>query len=340
MGVLIYVDGKRLPLAGADLTAYLENLSAEQIDKIDIITNPGAKYEAEGNAGIIDIRLKKDKSLGTNGSISSTVSQGRRFRGNVNMSGNYRNKVLNSFGTLGYSNWNGWQQIDFVNNQNGFVMNEATTIEDARRNYNFRWGTDFFLGKNHTLGFLVSGLTQSGETNTSNRNEIAAFGATAIDSILLARNDSEIDRDNSTYNLNYRFDNGTTTFNIDADYGRYRNEAVNSQPNDYYDPTESFLTSQSLNTTDTPVEIDITTFKVDYETEAMGGKLGFGSKLSKVVTDNTFLFYDVVDNVSTRNDTKSNLFNYDEMVYAGYVNYNRSLGEKMEYELRCETRAD
>ena len=327
-GVLIYVDGKRLPLAGADLTAYLENLSAEQIDKIDIITNPGAKYEAEGNAGIIDIRLKKDKSLGTNGSISSTVSQGRRFRGNLNMSGNYRNKKLNSFGTLGFSNWNGWQQIDFINNQNGFVMNEATTIEDARRNYNFRWGTDFFIGKNHTVGFLVSGLTQSGETNTSNRNEIASFGATSIDSILLARNDSEIDRDNSTFNLNYRFDNGTTTFNVDADYGRYRNEAINSQPNDYYDPTESFITSQSLNTTDTPVEIDISTFKVDYETDAFNGKLGFGGKLSKVVTDNTFLFYDVVNNVSTRNDTKSNLFNYDEMVYAGYVNYNRSLGSK------------
>ena len=330
-GVLMYVDGKRLPLSGADLTAYLENLSAEQIDKIDIITNPGAKYEAEGNAGIIDIRLKKDKSLGANGAISSTASHGRKFRGNLNLSGNYRNKVMNSFGVLGYSNWNGWQQIDFINNQNGFVMNEATTIVNLRRNYNFRWGTDFFLGKNHTLGFLLSGQTQSGETNTTNRNEIASFGATSIDSILLARNDSEVDRDNSTYNLNYRFDNGKTTFNIDADYGRYRNEATNSQPNDYYDPTESFITSQSLNTTDTPVEIDIYTFKVDYETEAFGGKLGFGSKLSKVQTDNTFLFYDVVDNQSTRNDRKSNQFNYDEMVYAGYINYNRSLGEKLSF---------
>ncbi|HMU02095.1 MAG TPA: carboxypeptidase-like regulatory domain-containing protein, partial [Saprospiraceae bacterium] len=63
-GVLVYVDGKRIPLTGDDLTNYLENLSSEQIDKIDIITNPGSKYEAQGNAGIIDIRLKKDKNLG------------------------------------------------------------------------------------------------------------------------------------------------------------------------------------------------------------------------------------------------------------------------------------
>ena len=68
-GVMIYVDGKRLPLAGDDLANYLQNLPAEQIDRIDIITNPGARYEAEGNAGIIDIRLKKDKRFGSNGSL-------------------------------------------------------------------------------------------------------------------------------------------------------------------------------------------------------------------------------------------------------------------------------
>ena len=67
------------------------------IDKIDIITTPGAKYEAEGNAGIIDIRLKKDKSLGANGSLSTTYTQGKLSRYNLNASGNYRNKKVNIF---------------------------------------------------------------------------------------------------------------------------------------------------------------------------------------------------------------------------------------------------
>ncbi len=69
-------DGKRLPLTGEDLRVYLQNLPAEQIDRIEIITNPGAKYEAEGNAGIIDIRLKRDKNIGANGSVNATYSQG------------------------------------------------------------------------------------------------------------------------------------------------------------------------------------------------------------------------------------------------------------------------
>jgi len=60
-GVKVFINGKNLPLSGDDLTNYLENLTSEQIDRIDIISNPGAKYEAEGNAGIIDIRLKKKK---------------------------------------------------------------------------------------------------------------------------------------------------------------------------------------------------------------------------------------------------------------------------------------
>ena len=74
-GVLFYIDGKRLPLAGDDLTNYLENIPAEQIDRIDIITNPGAKYEAEGNAGIINIKFRRDKNLGTSGNANISTAE-------------------------------------------------------------------------------------------------------------------------------------------------------------------------------------------------------------------------------------------------------------------------
>ena len=91
-GVLIYVDGKRVPLAGDELSNYLQNISAEQIDRIEIFTSPGAKYEAQGNAGIIDIRLKKDKNVGFNATISSSYSQGKYGIGNGNAIFNYRQK--------------------------------------------------------------------------------------------------------------------------------------------------------------------------------------------------------------------------------------------------------
>jgi len=69
-GVKIYIEGKPTPLSGADLAAYLKNIQSSEIESIEIITNPSAKYDAAGNAGIINIRLKKNKSFGTNGAIN------------------------------------------------------------------------------------------------------------------------------------------------------------------------------------------------------------------------------------------------------------------------------
>ncbi|MGB3801552.1 MAG: TonB-dependent receptor, partial [Lewinella sp.] len=121
-GVLLYVDGRRMPLSGDDLSNYLRNLNAEEIDRIDIITNPGARYEAEGNAGIIDIRLKKPEDEGANGSIATNASQGRYFQGDVNATGNYRNSWMNVFGNAGYSNGSWFNTTGLANYQNGLLL--------------------------------------------------------------------------------------------------------------------------------------------------------------------------------------------------------------------------
>lgn len=327
-GVLIYVDGKRLPLSGDDLSSYLESLPAEQIDRIDIITNPGAKYEAQGNAGIIDIRLKKDKNLGSNGSISANIGKGQRTRGNINSSGNYRNKRLNSFGSLGYQNNRSWNEMSFDNYQNSFVLKETDLQLADRVNYNYRWGTDFFISENATIGFLIGGNNTEGVNNSTNRVKISALSTqNTVDSILVANNVIESNNKQRTYNINYAYRKAETTLNMDVDYGSYTNLQDFIQPNEYYNADESELLSQTNTAFDTPVQIDIYTAKIDYETPLGGGKLGVGSKLSKVATDNTFLYFNVVDDVRLRNDQRSNLFKYDENVYAAYTNYQRSLSK-------------
>ena len=287
-GVLIYIDGKRLPLSGDDLTAYLNNLPAEQIDRMDIITNPGAKYEAEGNAGIIDIRMKRNKSYGTNGSISGSLSQGQLMTGNISAVGNYRNKIVNTFGTLGYNGGESFSRMHFLNHQNNLRTDENQYLENDDNGINYRWGTDFFLGKNHTIGFLITGLKNETKRISKNSSEISPLSnPTAIDSVLLADNSSLQNRDGSTYNINYVFNNKKSSLNFDIDYGRYRNESDYIQPNRYYDATRTILLTEVLTAYDTPVNIDIYTAKIDYETELAGGKLGLGSKISKVDTDNT-----------------------------------------------------
>ena len=329
-GVLVYVDGKRLPLGGQDLSNYLKNIPAEQIDRIDIITSPGARYEAEGNAGIIDIRLKKDKNLGANGSLNGTYSQGRFARYNGTASGNYRNKFMNVFGGLGGAQGRVYNNMVFLSYQNGLEMDEINQSRNEWSNYNYRLGTDFFIGKKHTAGFLVEGREMNGEQNGFNRIELSQQAIVGdIDSILVATTHSDDNRMHNTYNLNYRFDNAKgRTINVDLDYGSFRNTSERYQPNLYYDANEEVVLTEVINSFDTPSDIDIYTFKVDYQENVLGGRLGLGSKLSRVNSDNTFLFFDEVNEVPVQNNARSNRFEYEENVYAGYIDYSRKIGEK------------
>ena len=231
-GVLLYVDGKRLPLSGDDLTNYLRSLTAEQIDRIDIITNPGARYEAEGNAGIIDVRLKKAENEGTNGTANYTVSQGRYNRMNGGVSGNYRNKNLNAFGNIGAVRGNNYSALDFVIQQNDVQLAERMYNQNSWDNVNWRGGVDFFLSDKHTLGFLVGGQIQDGIQDGTDDFEISNRSTPDIvDSLLLAGSTAIEDRNQATFNLNYRFaPTSDRSLNIDLDYGRFRNESIRTQP--------------------------------------------------------------------------------------------------------------
>ena len=328
-GVLIYLDGKRLPLAGVDLASYLQGIPAEQIDKIDIITNPGARYEAEGNAGIIDIRLKKDKSHGANGTVSGSFGMGELPKANSNLSGNYRNSKLNAFSTLGIMNNESFNTLNFKNLQNELIIDEKNRSENTTRNVNYRLGTDFYVADGHILGFLVTGKNGDNASTGENRSEISASNtATQIDSVLRANNQTNRTESQYTANTNYRYQKKNNSLNIDLDFGRFNNDGKTEQPNEYF--TQDGITLSNVITSyTTPRVIDIYTAKMDYETKALGGKIGIGTKYGVVSSDNTFLFNNVIDGEEIQNNLRSNQFDYNESVIAGYVSYNRSLTDKV-----------
>ncbi len=339
-GVQIYVDGKRLPIGGSELSAYLSTLTAEQIDRIDIITNPGAKYEAEGNAGIIDIRLKKDKSLGTNGTVSGTFSQGEYATYNGSFMANYRNKKMNIFGTIGAADGTSYTNLNFETEQNDLFLSETNRIVNENPNLNYRLGTDFFISPKSTIGFLASGNTSNG----SNRNENVIIisqmeSLTPIDSVLIANSNASTDNTNQTYNVNYRYDSRKgRTLNIDLDYGNFLATSDRKQPNEYYtDVDKSIFLSKNQQDYETKSDIDIYTAKLDYEEELFGGKFGIGGKFSRVVSDNDFFVFDVTGEERIQNNNTSNLFTYDESVYAGYLSFVRPINKQWNMSLGLRT---
>ncbi|WP_420461120.1 TonB-dependent receptor domain-containing protein [Neolewinella sp.] len=335
-GVLLYVDGRRLPLQGQDLSNYLRNLTAEQIDRIDIITNPGAKYEAEGNAGIIDIRLKKPEDEGANGSLSTNASQGRYFRGGVDASGNYRNRWVNVYGNVGYNSIENFNEMLFDNYQNGLLLDEDNLGRYSGRTANYRLGADFRIGDQHTVGVLVGGRYNDATNLENNETDIFAVTGSTLrfDSTLVAQNVSDSDRGQNTINLNYRYAIADDrSLNVDLDYGRFRNDQLMDQPNRYFD-AEGRPLSSLLNYFETPTDIDIYTAKADYEQPLAGGVLSAGTRFSRVRTFNTFLFYAYQDgglDDRTLDVQRSNQFDYSEDVYAGYLNYAGQLSERWKF---------
>ncbi|MEO7043754.1 MAG: TonB-dependent receptor, partial [Ferruginibacter sp.] len=150
-GVQVYIDGKPSPLTGTDLSNYLKTMQSSQIESIEIITNPSAKYEAAGNAGIINIRLKKNKTFGTNGSINAGYNIGTYGKYNGGFSLNNRNARTNIFGNYNYSQSLNTSSFNSVRYQGDTLFSQTNEIRSKNTgSHNFKTGVDYFINKNST----------------------------------------------------------------------------------------------------------------------------------------------------------------------------------------------
>ncbi|MBL7751197.1 MAG: TonB-dependent receptor [Chitinophagaceae bacterium] len=337
-GVQVYIDGKPSPLSGADLTAYLKSMQSSQIETIEIITNPSAKYDAAGNAGIINIRLKKNKSFGTNGSMNAGYNIGTfpKYNGGVNL--NHRDKGINIFGSYNY-NWNkNTNQFLLYREQLDTLFDQRNTMFGRNRSHGFKAGADLFLNKKSTIGVLINGNISQNEMKTDSKTPISYIPTGVVDRILTANNESENKRNNVNFNLNYRYvDTAGRELNMDADYGLFRIKSDQVQPNVYYDPSMNNQLSEAIYNFISPTDIDIYTFKADYEQPYKGGKLGVGLKTSVVSTSNNFARFNVIGNSKDLDVDRSNHFDYTENINALYVNYNKSFkGFAIQAGLRME----
>lgn len=333
-GVQIYIDGKPSPLSSSDLAAYLQTLQSSEIEAIEIITNPSSRYDAQGNAGIINIKIKKDKNLGANGNFDAGYSIGKLPQYNAKLSGNYRNKKVNLFGSYGYGEGRNRNLFNMYREQSGLSFDQRNVNLSNWNNHNFRAGADFFINKKSTIGLIANGNVSDFTSNSNSRTPIAVIGSGTVDSLLLASNRQNGMRSNYNFNLNYAYDGGNgVTWNIDADYGLFENDGDEYQPNRYTDPTGTETYEERIYANETPTSINIYTFKIDHERNLFGGKLGTGIKLSQVNTDNTFDFYNVLNGEYVLDQNRSNQFEYLENVNAAYLNYSGKFSEKVNFQL-------
>ncbi len=330
-GVMIMMDGKPSYLSGTELSNYLRNLPASAIEQIEIMTNPSAKYDASGNSGVINIKSKKNKQQGFNGSLSTNFGQGIRSKFGNSANLNYRTGKLNVFANASQGQWNNIQNLDIFRSykNNASKETEKTLAQESEslntsNSYNLKVGADYYLTKKTTLGIVGSGFY-----NPDGRlNKITGYWKSpsgVVDSIIYATGSSKSSWLNGAVNVNMRhqFDSSGREITADFDaikYGSEQNELfMNSSLNqNWIKQGEDNLRSSM------PVQIQIYSGKIDYAQTLKGGaKLETGVKGSSVKTDNAADFYNIAGTSESIDYSRTNHFVYEEKIGAAYLNFNK-----------------
>jgi len=337
-GVQVYIDGRPSPLTGTDLATYLKSVQSAQIESIEIITNPSAKYEAAGNAGIINIRFKKNKAFGTNGSVNAGWNIGIYAKYNAGINLNHRNAKANIYGNYNYSNNKNEASMDIYRVLADTLFDQKGRNLFSVTSHNFKAGIDYTLSKRSSIGAIINGSVSDPTLATGSSTDIIARNTNAVNRILRATNNSDLKRDNYNGNINYNYNgkNGESLV-LNADHGYYNLNTNQYQPNEYYNAAGTAKISEVAYRMISPTKINISSFKADYEQNFAKGKLGIGGKTAFVTTDNDFRRYTVTSAGDVYDKDRSNRFKYTENINALYVNYNRAWkGFVLQAGLRAE----
>jgi len=176
-GVNVLLDGRPTQMSSKELANYLRSLPGNTIEKIELISNPSSWFDAQGNAGIINIRLKKNKIKGTNGNVTGGYTQSTHYRSNGSFNLNHRQGKVNAFANASVDNNLQHTTGDINRNVlvNGINKNFLNSTIDKDRNarFNVRTGIDFYASKKSTFGFLLNANSSWNPLKTS-RNSVSS----------------------------------------------------------------------------------------------------------------------------------------------------------------------
>lgn len=331
-GVNVYIDGRAVNLSPTDLANLLKSTPGANLEKVELITNPSSRYDAQGQAGVINIRFKKNKSLGMNGTVTAGYAQSQHSRQNGAIDLNYRFSKVNVYGNAG---WNGGYQHTKLNvtrivrqgnitqqfDQNGFD-------DDRWSRYMIKTGADYYINTKSTLGLLVLGSVNRlnfGTTSTTRIGDLAGrLDSMAVNNTI---NPSHADRLNTV--LNYRFaDTLGTEFILTADYTNFFNDGVTTLNSDFFNAQRQPIGSRG-NQFNATTNIHVFSLKGDLtkEWKKVNTKLEAGFKTNFARTDNDFQAFMREDNQFFSDSGRTNTFKYVENVHALYANLTKKINK-------------
>jgi iron complex outermembrane receptor protein len=339
--VLVWLDGKQTYLPPADLAVLLSSMPASQLDQIEIMTNPTAKYDAAGSTGIIHIKTKKLRIQGLNGTLTLGYGQGRYYKTNNSLLLNYRNSSFNAFLTYSYAGNKGFTDLyakrTYYDNDDVTVRalyEQPGYLFGHGRSHTVKTGIDYTVSPKTNMGIVLTGIF-SNRLSGGNSPAYWINKSGTIDSSILTTSDNSTDWRNLGVNLNLRHQfSKTQELAVDVDHLGYRIEN-----NQYFINTISTTGSSDALKGFLPSKVNIISGKADYsQTFTSGLKLEAGWKSARVNTDNIADYYAQSSGGAWSPDLgKTNHFIYQETIHALYTNLSKQSGKlTMQAGLRYE----
>ncbi|MDB5232971.1 MAG: hypothetical protein JWN76_3776 [Chitinophagaceae bacterium] len=338
-GVIVMLDGKPTYLSAADLANMLKNMPASALDQIEIMTNPSSKYDAEGNSGVINIKTKKGKTAGFNGSIMvGYTSSIYRMKGTTyfvpksqnSFNFNYKKNKINIFGNYNPNIFRGRNELTIDRNfyNNGVLdgsSTQNTEFKFGNTNHTLKLGLDYYANKKNVFGIVLNGFVFNGHP-TPITNSIIKDKNGMPQSAMISKTENRIGFENFSGNLNWKhsFDTAGRELTVDFDYVTYSNVSNMLLTTNFYNNLQQQTSPTLYLSGHLPADINIYSFKTDYSHPFRNGRLEAGIKSSYVKNDN-LVDYKRQSYDKWINDTRSNHFVYDENINAAYVNINKQI---------------
>ncbi|SIS56270.1 Outer membrane receptor proteins, mostly Fe transport [Zobellia uliginosa] len=325
--VRILINGKPSALAGFGSTDALRELPADAIEKVEVITSPSARYDAEGTAGILNIVLKREKTLGFNGSVS--VNIGYPSQSSMSVNANLRTDKFNVFNTLGYRYYESPGHAFYENSYNDGQYDQINENRDYTRSgkgFNNNFGVEYFFNEKSSLTGSFFMRFQDGDDLTENYSDYFESGLLTRKSF---REEIELeDEENYQFSLNYvnNIDDDGQKLTADLQYSN-GDEVENSTIDD-----NNTFPNTSLNTLESIYQNEI---EDEYLVQAdyvlpMGDaqfEVGYRGTFEREITDYKLDSLNRSTNQFVTNEDLTNKFNYQENVNALYTQYGNKFGK-------------
>lgn len=331
----VMVNDKVIALSGEDLTNYLKNIKSEQIDKIEVIMNPPSRYEAEGNSGLINIRLKNVQQNSFNGSLRGTLSQADKTIGTTGLNLNYQKNNLSLTGNLSYTN--GISQPD--QKFDIFYPNQFWH-ETNRRNYYYNdfsglFTVDYRLSSTLKVGAYYN-LSTASPLSKYNNNAFIYNTKNNLDSLITNNSRNEIDR--KTHDLTVYseliLDTIGSKLNFDFNYLNYNSSNDNNFSGNTFDSNHNIISDRFYHANNSgDLNINIYNAKIDFTMPLKWARFNLGTKLSFMKNKSFVNYYNKESGIPILDPSKTDKFDYKENIQALYMSGTKRINPKIELQL-------